>query len=243
MNEALKLIQHSIHFVIHCLKDPKIFIYFLPGAIVGLIFWEAYFILENIENIIEFVEHIPLIGSFLSTVFTVPINFIQFIIVQLLTFFILTLLSPINTFLSERIEFQLNGKAFPFSFYIVLRDLWRMVRVVIFLVFLEVLLSLTYWLFVGWYNPFDFINETVYFIIASFFYGISFFDYSFERHGMGLMKSLNYGRSNFWLVLFSGFLFKLLFSIPVVGIIVTPVIMTIITTFLFVKQPPKFSVR
>ena len=82
MNEALKLIQHSIRFLIQCLKDPKTLIYFLPGAIIGLIFWEIYFVLEQIENVIQVIENIPFIGSFLSWIVTAPINLIQFVIIQ-----------------------------------------------------------------------------------------------------------------------------------------------------------------
>jgi CysZ protein len=236
MKNAFQLFLNSVVFTLKKGKDPKIALYLIPGAIFGLIFWEIYFVLYQIENVIRVIENIPLIGKALSWILIAPIDLIQFILIQVLTFVVLTLLSPINTFLSERIEFQLTGKQFPFSLSIVLRDFWRMLRVVTSLLLLEFFFLFVYWLVLGWYNPINWIDDLVFFCIAAFFYGISFFDYSFERHGLGLSKTMRYAKSNLWLMLFSGGFFLVIFSIPVAGIIIAPVILTISTTYCFVSN-------
>lgn len=236
MKEAFQLFLNSVVFTLKQIKDPKIAVYLIPGAIVGLLFWETYFVLHQIENIIQLVENIPLIGTVLSWLLTAPINLIQFILIQVLTFIVLTLLSPVNTFLSERIEFQLNGKKFPFSVAIILRDLFRMIKVVTLLILLELGFLFIYWIVIGWYNPINWLDDIVFFLVAAFFYGISFFDYSFERHGLGWTKTIRYAKSNRWLMVFSGGLFLALYSIPVAGIIIAPVIMTICTTYCFVNN-------
>ena len=235
MKDAFQLFIKSITYTFLQVKDPKIAIYLIPGAIFGLLFWEVYFILGQIENVIQLIENIPFIGTFMSWLLTAPIDLLQFILIQSLTFIVLTLLSPINTFLSERIEFQLNGKTFPFSLSVVIRDLLRMVRVVLYLLFLELFFLFVYWIIIGWYNPIDILDEIVFFIIAAFFYGISFYDYSFERHNMGLSKTLTYSKSNFWLMVLTGSFFLALYSIPVAGIIISPVLTTICSTYCFVQ--------
>jgi CysZ protein len=236
MKNAFQLFLNSVVYTLKQGKDPKIAIYLIPGAIFGLIFWDIYFVLYQVENVIRVIENIPLIGKVLSWILIAPIDLIQFILIQVLTFIVLTLLSPVNTFLSERIEFQLTGKKFPFSISIILRDVWRMLRVVTYLLLLEFFFLFMYWLVLGWYNPINWFDDLVFFCIAAFFYGISFFDYSFERHGLGLSKTMRYAKSNLWLMLFSGGFFLVIFSIPVAGIIIAPVILTISTTFSFVTN-------
>ncbi len=217
------------------LGKGKYLLFFVPGFVLALIFWQVFLFTETAEDTFLVVENIPLIGSYIGTGVKGTFNFIQFIIDQLFIFFILTVLSPFNTILSEKIDSALTGKKYVFDLVQVILDLIRMIFVVLIALLLEMFTFLIYWVLSGILNL-DFLDPLAYFIIAAFFYGFSFYDYSLERNKKGIYESLQFAFSNKLLVVMSGSLFLIIYEVPIVGVIIAPVISTMITTFVYLKN-------
>lgn len=218
------------------LGKGKYLLFFVPGFVLALIFWQVFLFTETAEDTFLVVENIPLIGSYIGTGVKGTFNFIQFIIDQLFIFFILTVLSPFNTLLSEKIDSALTGKKYVFDLGQVVLDFIRMIFVVLIALLLEMFTFLIYWVLSGILNL-DFLDHLAYFLIAAFFYGFFiFYDYSLERNKKGIYESLQFAFSNILLVVMSGSLFLIIYEVPIVGIIIAPVISTMVTTFVYLKN-------
>ena len=233
--KALQLHIYAVSQTFVELAKGKYLLFFIPGIVVALIFWQVYLLTETVEDSFSVVEDIPLIGSYLGAGVKGTFSFIQFIFDQLFVFFILTLLSPFNTILSEKVDSSITGKKYTLSLTQIISDLIRMIFVVLLAFILEIFTLSIYWVLSGILNL-DFLDPYAYFIIAAFFYGFSFYDYSLERHQKGIFESLKFAFSNKLLVVISGSLFLLFYKIPIAGVIIAPVITTIITTFVYLKN-------
>src|SRR5574343_230026 len=207
--------------------------FFIPGIVVAILFWQVFIFLGTIESSVSFLDEIPLIGAFIGWILGGAFGIIKFIVTQLFIFFVLTLLSPFNTLLSEKVAFDLTGKKNKFDLERLISDLIRM----IFIVLIAVALQLFFF----------------------FFYGFAFFDYSLERDEIGVFVSLRYAFSNLLLVSLTGAFFLLLYTIgsffvgsftfsflsilPNLGIIAAPVITTILATYVYLLNKQETNDR
>jgi CysZ protein len=233
--KALQLHINAISFMFIELGKGKYLLFFLPGIIISLIFWQIFLLTETVGNSFSFLEHIPLIGNYLKTGISGTIGFFQFLLDQLFIFSILTVLSPFNTILSDKVDSSITGKNYNFNFYQLISDLFRMILVVLLAFILEIFMLSIYWIFSVILNL-GFLDPIAYFLIAGFFYGYSFYDYSLERHKKGILESLKFAFSNILIVVLGGSLFLLIYKIPSIGVIIAPVITTMITTFVYIKK-------
>lgn len=217
------------------LGKGKFLTFFIPGLVIAGLFWQIFLITETVGNSFSFLENIPLIGSFLSAGVEGTFNLLNFILNQVFVFFILTLLSPFNTILSEKVDSSITGSEYSFDLMTILNDLLRMIFVVTIAIVLELIVMLVYW-FISGFIPFDFIDKIAYFLIAAFFYGFSFYDYSLERYQVGVSGSLRFAFSNVLLVTLSGIIFLTIYNIPYVGVVISPVLTTIISTIVYINN-------
>jgi CysZ protein len=217
------------------LGNGKFLKFFIPGIVVAGLFWQIFLISDTIESSFSFLESVPLIGSYLNKGIAGTFSLFNFILEQVFVFFILTLLSPFNTILSEKVDTSLTGQNYSFDLMAIISDLIRMIFIVLIAILLELLVMGLYWLISG-LIPFDFIDQIAYFLIAAFFYGFSFYDYSLERYHIGVSGSIRYAFSNILLVALTGTIFLALYSIPYIGVIISPVITTIIATIVYIKS-------
>jgi CysZ protein len=114
-------------------------------------------------------------------------------------------------------------------------DILRMIAVVSIALTLELILSGVWWLITG-ITGIHFLDGAVYFIIAAFFYGFSFYDYSLERYKIGITGSMNYAFSNALNMFLTGSIFLLLYNIPLVGVIIAPVLTTMLSTIVYLNH-------
>jgi CysZ protein len=216
-------------------SQGKFLKFFIPGLVVALIFWQAFIAAEFISDSFSFLQSIPLIGDILYSLVSGTVGVIHFILQQVFIFFILTLLSPFNTVLSERIDTEITGKPFPFDMTRIPGDILRMIAVVSIALILEFIVSGIWWMVTGLIG-FHMLDGIIYFVIASFFYGFSFYDYSLERYKIGIGGSMNYAFSNCLNMFLSGALFLLLYNIPLIGVIIAPVLTTMVSTIVYLKN-------
>jgi CysZ protein len=233
----MKAIQHHLYALkvtFETLSKGKFLLFFLPGIIVGLIYLLAYDYTTGINTAAESTKDVWLFGGFLSGVLSWAAGFLQAILLFVFQFFVLTLLSPFNTVLSEKFDTELTGRQFEGGFVRILNDFLRMILVVILSLVLEL-----FFMLIAWILPFGVLDPLVYFLIGSFFFGFAFYDFSLERHGVGTFGSLGFSFKKLWHMVITGALFQLIFMIPVAGIILAPVLMTMISTAVYVKMHQK----
>lgn len=209
--------------------------YFIPGTVAALMFLSTYTLVTEISQIFSFVGNIPLIGSFLLEGISQTFGLINVLIMQLYVFFVLTILSPFNTLLSEALDSQLTGKKYSFSISQVISDFLRMVLIVIVSLSIEFFLMGIWWI-ISWFVPFAFIDKIVYTVITAFFFGFSFYDYNLERYKQGPMNSLKYVWKNKITTILTGLTFLFIYYIPFIGVLFAPVITTMVATVVYLKN-------
>jgi CysZ protein len=232
--KSIRIHIQALQTVINELKDGRFLKYFIPGLIAALLFGSFFTIFNRSEGLLSFIEKVPLIGNFLSAGVSKTFGMFYFLIMQVYIFFVLTVLSPFNTLLSEALDGKLTGQDYPFDFAQVFSDLLRMILLVLISFVLEFFFMGAYWL-LSWFLGLGFLDIIVYTLITAFFFGLSFYDCSLERYKVGVFSSFNFAFSNFWMVTLTGLIFLIIFSIPFIGIPIAPVVATMLTTVVYLN--------
>lgn len=210
----------------------KFLMFFIPGAIIGLIYLYFQYQGNKVASAAHLGDDIPLIGSGISWVTDQVVGVFDMVFSEIYKFIILVLLSPVNCILSEKFDSYLTGKEYQFSLIRLINDFLRMILIVISALVLEYLFLGIWWI-IQWFIP-DFIGETMFFLIASFFFGFSFYDFSMERYGLNFSKSWGFGFSKMGYMILTGAIFNLLMQVPAIGIIVAPVLSSMISTAVYI---------
>lgn len=233
--KEIKLHTEALIEIIGFFKQGEFLKFFLPGAVVALVFWQVFIAAEFVSDSFSFLQSIPLIGDLLYSLISGTVGIIQFILQQIFVFFILTVLSPFNTVLSENIDTEITGTPYPFDVSRIPGDILRMIAVVSIALFFELILTGLWWL-ISIALGIHFFDGIIYFVIAAFFYGFSFYDYSLERYKVGIGGSMSYAFSNKMNMLLSGAIFLVIYNIPLIGVIIAPVLTTMVTTIVYLKN-------
>jgi CysZ protein len=242
MVQAFKHHWIGIEQVTKALLKGKFLWFFVPGLIVGLIYfyfqWQAQRVQETITSV---TDAVPIVGSAITWMADGVFSIFNLITSEFYKFVILVILSPVNCILSEKFDSYLTGTEYKFDFVRLLNDFLRMILIVISALFMEYVFLGIWWLF--YLVIPDFIGETIFFLIASFFVGFSFYDYSMERYGLNFFKSWGLGFSKMGYMLLTGGIFTLMIKIPMVGIIIAPVLIAMLSTATYIllnkKKEPK----
>lgn len=213
----------AIQMIFNELRQGNYLRYFLPGTIASLLFYWLFSYVHGTANSV----------STFADVW-------NFIISQVYVFFLLTLLSPVNCRLSQKLDTHLTGTGYSAGIVEIFSDFGRMVLIVTVSLILELVFMLVWWIF-SYFIGTQFIVDLGYFSIAAFFFGFSFFDYSLERHRVGLFTSLAEAFKKPLTMILTGSIFSLLYMIPVIGIILAPVISTMISTIVYLYTVKKIS--
>ena len=99
-----------------------------------------------------------------------------------------------------------------------------------------------YWIF-SWIFGFGFMDTVMYFLIAAFFLGFSFYDYSLERYGVGVFGTIGYAFKNMLTMILTGSIFLLIFEIPYIGIPIAPGIAVMVATIVYLYRENKYPVK
>ena len=133
-------------------------------------------------------------------------------------YIILMLMSPVYAFLSEKVEEILTGKKFPYSLNQFIDDIIRGILLALRNLFIE--LGVTILLFIlGFIPVIGWLTPIAIFIVASYYYGFSFLDYSLERKRMNIHSSSEFVKNNGGLAIANGAIFSLTLAIPYIGVL------------------------
>jgi CysZ protein len=159
---------------------------------------------------------------------------------------ILILLSPVFSLLSESTEEKINGTKFPFSFSQLMKDIGRGILINLRNMCIELSLILIGFL-VCLPLPFLFVVVTPFLLLIGWYYiGFAMFDYSCERHKMGVSASIRFVRENKGIACGIGCCYAFIMSLPLLGPIAMmfcPVLAVVGATSVFItlKQQVQLS--
>jgi CysZ protein len=214
-------------------------LYFIPYALVGLIF--MYFTRSIEPEVTSKVTEVS--EGFFAGIWTwisgKSAAFFDFFLEQVKVFFLLTLLSPITCILSEKLDNRLTDQKFNGGFGRIVTDVFRAIGILIVTLFAQLGVMLV-WFIISklliWVPGISLVNSVMYFAISAFFFGISFYDFSLERYQFSVSRSWKYGMKYKFHMVLTGSVFSAIMLIPFVGIVIAPVILTMISTIVFLKM-------
>lgn len=128
-------------------------------------------------------------------------------------YLVMIVLSPIYSWLSERTEFSLTGKEYPFRLSRFLREMLRGILIALRNTVFQILVTLLLMLFsfipvIGLFSPF------LLFLSSAYFYGFSFVDYTIERRYLLVKESVGYVNRNIGFVMGLGVPFAAALMLP-----------------------------
>ncbi|MCE3296591.1 MAG: hypothetical protein K0R65_2305 [Crocinitomicaceae bacterium] len=232
---------YAINVTFRELGKGKFWLYLIPSLAVGLLFFIFAEFVSGMFSFVDKAAEVPLVGSYLNTGVEASKGFFSYIGDFFYQFVILTILSPVYCLLSEKVDNELSGANFSGGIVRILTDLLRM----IFIVIISTLLYFTVmgaWWIISWFIGIELLDEIMSLLIGAFFLGFSFYDYSLERYQIGTWKSWMFSFENMGHMLLTGLIFNLLFHIPLIGVIISPFLATIISTAVFLKMHNKISI-
>lgn len=233
----LKVHINALKQAISLLLQGHFVKFLIPGLIVGIFFFTISGGVSLTFKAFSLVEKIPWIGNFLANGIGKAYGGIYSFGFYLYQFIVVTLFSPFMTLLSERVEEHITGKDFPFSLGKFFKDLFRLIDIMlsgmmVYFVFHAI------WIITGKIFPIEIINPIISFLIVAFFAGFYSYDYSLERHSISRKASWKYAFANPLQILLTGTVFSVLLLIPYVGVILAPVITTLVSTLIYVRENP-----
>jgi CysZ protein len=240
--KSITLYGKAVAHTFETLFKGKFLLFFIPGAIAGILLAMYYAQTQSIRDVASSTEDIPIIGGIVYWFASSIGSFIDWIVEMIFQFVVLVCFSPFNCILAEKYDNYITGNKFDGGFLRILNDILRAIFIVLISLSLELLLSALWWIFTLAIPPLDAFSPLVNFIIPAFFIGFSLFDYALERYGVGTFGTLSYGFKRMLMMLVGGGLFILMLKIPYIGIILAPVIATMVTTYVYVHRESKLQI-
>ena len=222
------------------LMKGKYWIYLLPSIIISLVFFFIAGIISSIFSFVNYADSVPFLGETLETGVTATKGFFSYLGDIFYQFLILTVLSPVYCLLSEKVDNDFTGAKFDGGIVRIMTDLIRAIFVVIIALFFNLIFMLLWFVF-AWVTGFHLLDEIMYFLIGAFFIGFSFYDYSLERYEVGTFGSWGFGFNKIPYMFITGGLFCLAYKVPFFGVILSPFLVTIISTVVFLKMNNKIT--
>ncbi len=231
---------YAINVTFRELAKGKFWLYLIPSVAVGLIFFVTSEFVSGMFGFLNKAASVPLVGSYLETGVEAGKGFFSYIGDFIYQFIILTLLSPVYCLLSEKVDNELSGASFNGGFIRIMTDFVRMIFIVIISTALYFTCMAAWWV-LSWIIGVAWLDQVMNLLIGAFFLGFSFYDYSLERYQVSTWKSWMFSFEKMGYMLLTGLIFNLLFQVPVLGVIVSPFLATIISTAVFLKMHNKIS--
>lgn len=211
-------------------KRFRWFLWF-PIGVVVLLFWGGNYLTNYLGSSlsdwiqqqigiwisgISWLHWLDSIAGFLIRVFTKILYF--FLFISFGGYVVMVVMSPVYSWLSERVEAHLSEVEYPFSWHQlgweIARGIGMTLRCLIFQTALMLLLFILSFIpVVGLIIPF------LTFGLTAYFYGFAFMDYAVERKRFKIKESMHYMKRNAGTVIGIGSVFALALLIPFVRII------------------------
>lgn len=204
------------------------YFYLFPLALSVLISWVFYtfqsFITDWIIELIKLTFDVDLnetldgwVATIIYWLFSISVFFLW---VKVNRYFVLILLSPMLSILSEITEKKRTGKSYPFSLKQFFKDAWRGSIIATKNICIEIFLTMACWIITLFFPPASIVTIPFLILVSWYYMGFSFLDYNYERRKWSFWE----GSQEIWrrkgVALVHGGLFIFLCYIPIFGIMV-----------------------
>lgn len=233
--KALSLIFNSFIEAFSIIKEAKLRkFYFLPGIISILLFFIFTYIGDTLslslssalENFFKLGEYHSIIHVLIRILIWICTIFFYYLVYKSL---LLVILSPILSYVSERVEAHLTGKDYKFSLKENISFVVRGVDIGV-RSFIKQMIGTCVVMLLGVIFPINLSIPLLIFVIQGYFTGFSFMDYTLERYQLSPKESLAFLKKQRVYAVFCGGIFTILFFIPIIGIFIAPVVTCVATT-------------
>ncbi len=237
--KALQIYWQSLGKTFNLLTKLNLWLYLVPAILIGIIF---YFFGSFFPKSIESVNQES--NNWFSNAFRSSINWLLAFGASvgdfLYKFIILSLFSPFNSLLSEKVDNLVTDSKFDGGVRLMIKNLFRTIAILAVSTGLYLIVVFCWWV-ISSVLGLQALNPVVYFFISAYFIGFSFFDYSLERYDKGISSTLQFGFKNKITVLLSGLIFSLIYLIPKIGIIFAPFLVTLNSTLVYLQIEKKLN--
>lgn len=232
------IIDHisSLLSALRLIINGRYLAYFLPGIIIALIYFYIVNLFSGWFGILDSVSYVPWVGDELQT----GVSFIgrwgkniSFFIFQ---FIILTAFSPFNTLLGEKLDNEITGKTVESGFERIITDIVRMIGIMLIGLVFDLFFFLIWNITIGLIFDVSAITPYLMLVLNGFWFGFSFYDFALERDQITIGDSYKFAFKNFIQVVITGLIFSAIMLIPYAGIVIAPVIITMLATFNYYKM-------
>ncbi len=221
--------------------------YFIPGFIsIGLFLifiWLSNLLSLNIstslENIFKLQHYHSFIFIFIRILIWICSVFLYYLVYKSI---LIIVLSPILSYMSEKVENYLTGVTFNFTMRDNFNFILRGINIGIKSFFKQILGTILI-LLLSFIFPINLIIPILIFLIQSYFTGFSFMDYTLERHDLTPEESLNFLKKYRVEATLCGGIFTFLFFIPILGIFLAPITTCIATTSITLELLKKEGIK
>ena len=212
----------------------KFILYFLPGIGIALIYIIYLSQVKSLNDLLGVVNYIPWVGSYLEDGKNALFGWLEGLSLFFYQFIIISALSPFHTVLSEKVDVSITGQTFKSGWEKVVNDIVRTLGVVILGGLMYLGLKLI-WMLFAWIVGISFLNPVVSALLIGFFTGFNSYDYSLERYNISVFQSWKYSRKHWLHMLLTGGIFSSFLFIPYIGVVLAPVVLTMVGTFCYLR--------
>lgn len=238
--EAFKDHLYALKRAITLLLQGHFLVFFVPGLVIALLFFIYVLAVDTVGSFIGLVSYTPWIGSYIGTAVDSIFGWVNSISIFIYQFTIITLLSPFHTVLSQRVETHETGRSFASNTAKFINDILRTIGVVILggAIYFSLFIL---WTFFSWIFGLAFLSPYVSAIFIAFFTGFNSYDYSLERHDVKIKDSWKFAFNNPPQMILTGLIFTMLLYIPILGVVIAPVLLTMVGTINYLKMKERMS--
>ena len=217
------------------LKNKLLYFFLFPIAFNFLIYFSGLSVLNDFRLLInQYLEsYLESFGAsenwwilFLNKLFSISIwlvskIFFLYIFSLFGGYLTIIFLSPVFTYLSEKIASIQKGKTYNFNLTQFVNDVFRAILISFRNILIQ--LSMVFALFLIGFIPVIGWGVSIFgnLLVVSYFYGFSFMDYTNERHQLSIKESVKIVRRKKGLAIGLGLVFYLCLFIPLLGGIIS----------------------
>ena len=202
------------------------FVLFLIGNYFAVSWWESLsdIVQRQVTAWIAGISWLDWLNKGVGFIIRISIRLFYFFLFAVWGgYIVMVVMSPVYSWLSERVESRLSGVRYSFSFKQLLweigRGIWVAVRCMLFQTVLMLFLF-----FASFLPVIGLVTPVLTFIVSAYFYGFAFMDYAIERKRFKVRESMCYMRQNAGVVIGIGAIFALSLAIPFLRVIACSIV-------------------
>ncbi len=196
----------------------NILVFSVGNSYITTLSEQTIFIVKNYLDSLTDFQWLQSINTGFVFVLKILLNIIFYIVfIYTSGYVVMVLMSPLYSYVSEKTEFIVTGKQYSSGIKQFLLDIVRGVSLatknfIIEILLTVVLIIVSFIPVLGWITPLCLI------LLASYFYGYSFMDYSLERRKMRLKESTVFIKNHKFVAIANGLVFTIMLTIPFCGV-------------------------